>query len=217
MTTATSAAASPLRAPRRAPQLPEERGQRLHAVAPRVRRRRPRIVYAMVAIAGVLAIGAAQMTLSILTTESTFAVSKLTQQQRTLTLQKQVLYDEVTGLSSPQFLAANASALGMVVGQPPSYLRLSDGALLGNAAPSTWVSSVDVRDRGSVPNALIANTPLVTDPALTAGDRTAPPATDATTGAGTTDGATGTDATPPPANPATPPALTDGLPSPSTH
>lgn len=168
-------------------------------------------MYAIVAIAGVLAIGAAQMALSILTTEGSFAVSKLTQQQRSLTLQKQVLYDDVTGLSSPQFLAANAAALGMVVGEPPAYLRLSDGALLGTGAASTWQSSVDPATRGSVPNALIAKTPLVTDPAGTAGS--AQTAEGATTDAATTDAGGAA----PPADPATPPALTDGLPSPSTH
>lgn len=216
MTTANSAAAAlPVREPRRA-ERPEEREQRLRALDVRARRQRPRIIYALVAIAGVLAIGAAQMTLSIMTTESTFAVSKLTQQQRALTLQKQVLYDEVSGLSSPQYLAANASALGMVVGAPPAYLRLSDGALLGDGAPSSWVSSVDVGTRGSVPNALIANTPLVTDPSATSGANAT--GADATSADGAkTDAATGGTATPPPADPATPPALTDGLPSPSTH
>ena len=39
-----------------------------------------------------------------------------------------MLYDDVAGLSSPQYLAANASALGMVINESPNYLRLSDGA-----------------------------------------------------------------------------------------
>lgn len=206
MTTATSAAtALPAPAPRRAPR-PAEHEQRLHAVDVRARRRRPRIVYALVAIAGVLAIGAAQMTLSILTTEDSFAMAKLTDQQRSLTLQKQVLYDDVAGLSSPQNLASKASALGMVVGEPPAYMRLSDGALLGSGAASSWISSVDPATRGSVPNALLDKNPLGTASAGTAG---AQPADGAATDAAT--GAT------PPADPATPPALTDGLPSPSTH
>jgi len=207
MTTATTAAAARTApAPRR-----ETQQTRLRAIDTRAaRRRRPRLAYALVAIAGVLAIGAAQMTLSIMTTQSSFALSQLTQQQRALTLQKQVLYDDVAGLSSPQYLAANASALGMIVAESPSYLRLSDGAVLGTGAPAIGASSVDVSARGSVPNALIAKTPLVTDPAATVGgdDTAATPAAGA-------DGTTGTAATPP--DPATPPPLTDGLPSPSTH
>ncbi|GAA4354025.1 hypothetical protein [Microbacterium rhizosphaerae] len=206
MTIATTAAAA-----RTAPAPRRETGQtRLRAIESRARRRRPRLAYALVAIAGVLAIGAAQMTLSIMTTQSSFALSQLTQQQRTLTLQKQVLYDDVAGLSSPQYLAANASALGMIVAESPSYLRLSDGAVLGTGAPATGASSVDVTSRGSVPNALIAKTPLVTDPAATVGGDTS-----AATPASGADGTTATGATQP--DPATPPPLTDGLPSPSTH
>jgi len=207
MTTATTAAAARTApAPRR-----DTQQARLRAIDTRPRRRRPRLAYALVAIAGVLAIGAAQMTLSIMTTQSSFALSQLTQQQRTLTLQKQVLYDDVAGLSSPQYLAANASALGMIVAESPSYLRLSDGAVLGTGAPATGASSVDVAAHGSVPNSLIAKTPLVTDPAATVGSGDTPAATP-TPGA---DGTTATGATQP--DPATPPPLNDGLPSPSTH
>jgi hypothetical protein len=208
MTIATTAAPRTAPPPRRAA---EENPQRLRALDGRARRRRPRLGYALVAIAGVLAIGAAQMTLSILTTQSTFEISRLTQQQRTLTLQKQVLYDDVAGLSSPQYLAANASALGMIVAESPSYLRLSDGAVLGTGTPATGASSVDVTGRGSVPNELIAKTPLVTDPTATVGDTQGASATPAP---GATGGTAGGGAAP---DPATPPALTDGLPSPSTH
>jgi hypothetical protein len=223
MTTATTAAAArtatalrgqtqPAPAPRRETQQP-----RLRAIDTRAHRRRPRLAYALVAIAGVLAIGAAQMTLSIMTTQSAFALSQLTQQQRTLTLQKQVLYDDVAGLSSPQYLAANASALGMIVAESPSYLRLSDGAVLGTGTPAIGTSSVDVTAHGSVPNALIAKTPLVTDPSATVEAADTPAATPTTGADGTTAaGAAGaTGATQP--DPATPPPLTDGLPSPSTH
>ena len=34
-------------------------------------------------------------------------------------------------MQSPQYLAANAEALGMVPNANPVYLRLSDGAVLG--------------------------------------------------------------------------------------
>jgi len=198
-TTAASARTAP--APRRAPL---EGPRRLRALDTRVRRRRPRLGYAIAAIAGVLVIGAAQMSLSIMTTQSSYTVAKLTQEQRELTLQKQVLYDDVAGLSSPQNLAANASALGMIITQSPSFLRLSDGKVLGKGGPATGSSSVNVL-KGSVPNALISDVPLVTDPEATVGSPEKP---DAAVVAGP-DGAT-TDAP-------TPPPLTDGLPSPSTH
>ncbi len=78
-----------------------------------------------------------QMGLGILTTQSSFEIASLTQQQRDLTYQKQILYDETAGLSSPQYLAANAAALGMVIDESPTYLRLSDGAVIGSDKPAT--------------------------------------------------------------------------------
>ena len=140
------------------------------------------------------------MALSIMTTQGTYELSALTQEQRDLTYQKQILYDDVAGLSSPQYLAANAASLGMVINESPSYLRLSDGAILGPSQVAMGASSVDVLGRGSVPNALITETPLITAP-------------DATI-----DGVT-VDETPAPdagvVN--TPPPLTDGLPTPTTR
>jgi len=164
-----------------------------------VRRRRPRLAYGIVALAGALAIAGAQMLLSVLSTQSSFEISSLTQQQTELTWQKQILYDEVAGLSSPQYLAANATALGMVIDESPSYLRLSDGAILGAQQPAAPASSVDALGRGLVGNSLVSDTPLVTDPDATITGVEQPPAT------------------PGAAENATPPALTDGLPTPATH
>jgi hypothetical protein len=157
-------------------------------------------MYAVVALLGALAIGGAQITLSILATQSSYELASLAQQQRELTWSKQVLYDEVAGLSSPQYLAANATALGMVINQSPSYLRLSDGAVLGTGKASKSTSSINALGRVGVANALITDTPLVTDPDATIeGAPLDAPAT--------TDGSTSN----------TPPPITDGIPTPSTH
>ncbi|QIG40903.1 hypothetical protein G5T42_16655 [Microbacterium sp. 4R-513] len=192
-----------------APARRESPGRRLRAVEAPARRRRPRVLYAIVAVAGAVAIGAAQMALSILTTQGSYQLATLTSQQRELSWQKQMLYDDVAGLSSPQYLAANASALGMVINESPSYLRLSDGAILGSNQVALGASSVDALNRAAVGNALITDTPLVTDPDATIQGAPLP---DPTTLA---DGMTGTDGTTPVSN--TPPPLTDGLPTPSTH
>lgn len=192
--TATARAATP--APRRS----EGPGRALRAVEAPARRRRPRLLYGVVAVLGAVTIGAAQMTLSILTTQTSYELSTLTSQQRDLTYQKQMLYDDVAGLSSPQYLAANASALGMVIDESPSYLRLSDGKLLGTGDMSLGASSVDAIGRGVVANSLITDTPLVTDPDATI--EGVPVKT-------TVVGADGVANTPPP--------ITDGLPTPSTH
>lgn len=202
MSTTTSAAwaVDPLE------QLPEvgRRPERtLRPVDAPARRRRPRLVYGIIAVAGALAIAGAQMVLSVLSTQSSFELASLTQQQRDLTVQKQILYDQVAGLSSPQYLAANAAALGMVINESPSYLRLSDGAVLGAQQASVYTSTIDPLGRGAVSNALITQTPLVTAPDATIDGVQTPPAVETETGAAT--------------DPATPPALTDGLPTPATH
>ena len=119
-------------------------------------------------------------------------------QQRQLTWDRQILYDEVAGLSSPQYLAANASALGMVISEAPTFLRLSDGALVGASQAAGWQSSIDAVGRGAVANALITQTPLVTDPAATI-EGTPVEVTDET------------------GQSVIPPALTDGLPTPTTR
>jgi hypothetical protein len=176
-------------------------GRRLRVVEEPSRKRRPKLIYGVVALAGALTIGAAQMALSILTTQSSYELSTLTQEARQLTWQKQILYDDVAGLSSPQYLAANASALGMVIAESPSYLRLSDGALLGAGQAALGASSVDAIGRAAVPNALITDTPLVTAPKATI--EGAPVETDVAVADGGV------------AN--TPPPIADGLPTPSTH
>jgi len=176
----------------------DTRAPRLRPVEQAAVRRRPRLAYGIVAVLGAAAIVAAQMVVSILTTQDTYAISTLTSQQRQLTWDRQILYDEVAGLSSPQYLAANASALGMVISEAPTFLRLSDGALVGASQAAGWQSSIDAVGRGAVANALITQTPLVTDPAATI-EGTPVEVTDET------------------GQSVIPPALTDGLPTPTTR
>lgn len=166
------------------------------------RRRRPRVAYAIIALAGALAIGAAQMGLSLATTESSYRISALTQEKNQLTWQKQELDDKIAGLSSPQYLAANAAALGMVINQSPTYLRLSDGKIIGAGKAATATSAVNPLGKNAVANALVGDTPLVTDPDATI---KTPPVT-AEDEATTTDSAS-----------TLPPPITDGLPTPTTR
>jgi hypothetical protein len=177
---------------------PAERPQRHLRPVARGRRRRPRVAYAIVALAGALAIAAAQMSLSIATTESSYRVGELTSQQRELTWQKQELSDKLAGLSSPQYLAANAASLGMVINESPTYLRLSDGAVLGSKKAAGYSSSINPLGKAAVGNALVSDTPLITAPDSTI---TTPPAEETDTDASAT----------------LPPPITDGLPTPTTR
>ncbi|GAA1987528.1 hypothetical protein [Microbacterium pumilum] len=193
-----------------APRRKDAPRERLRVVEAPARRRRPRQLYGIVAVLGAITIGAAQMTLSILTTQTSYELSSLAGEQRTLTYQKQMLYDDVAGLSSPQYLAANAAALGMVIDESPNYLRLSDGALLGAGDVSLGKSSVDAIGRGVVANALITDTPLVTDPDATIEGVPVETPADNKTGGKKAGGKKAAVAN-------TPAPVTDGLPTPSTH
>lgn len=199
MSTVANALSAP---PSIAPDRRQSPARRLRAVEAPARRRRPKLLYGVVAVLGAFLIAGAQMALSIMTTQGSYELSALTQEQRDLTYQKQILYDDVAGLSSPQYLAANAAALGMVIDESPNYLRLSDGKLLGAGDPSLGSSSVDAIGRETVANALITDTPLVTAPDATIEGKPAVTADETTTDGGVAN---------------TPPPITDGLPTPSTH
>lgn len=177
------------------------------AVPPSDRRRaRPRIVYALTASAGMAAIIIAQLLLSVGISQGAYEISTLQASQVELGRTAESLSEDLVKVSSPQNLAANAAALGMVSNSSPAYLRLSDGAVLG--APGAAAGKpADVRNgaTGLVPNALLAGVPLVTD--------LAPSGAQGTGIAGK--GAGGRSAVAPAAPaPAAPPS---GLPSPSTR
>ncbi len=185
-----SAAARPLPQPEPRPGTTPER--RLRPVARPSARRKPKLAYALIALGGALAIGAAQIALSLAITQDSFTLARLSSEQRELDLRTHALQEELAGLGSPQLLAAGAADLGMVVAGSASYLRLSDGAVFGAGTGAGWYSTVDPKGLGAVSNALV--------PAASA--EVPPP-----------DAAAGTET----AASELPPAITDGLPSPTTR
>lgn len=164
--------------------------RRLQPVTRPAVRRKPRLAYALVALGGALAIGAVQVALSLAITQDSFTLAGLSSQQRELDLRTHALQEELTGLSSPQVLASSAADLGMVVAGSPSYLRLSDGAVFGTGAGADWNSTVNPNGAGAVSNSLIVDAP----PETSKSDEATTPTTQDL-----------------------PPAITDGLPSPTTH
>lgn len=171
--------------PARAPE------RRLRPVVQPSPRRKPKLAYALLAMGGALAIGAAQIALSLAITQDSFVLADLSSQQRDLSLQTDGLNDQLAGLGSPQLLAASAANLGMVVAGPASYLRLSDGAVFGAGTGAGTASSVDPNGAGAVSNALI--------PAAAVETETAEAATEKSSAS------------------ELPPSITDGLPSPTTR
>jgi hypothetical protein len=82
--------------------------------------------------------------------------------------------EDLNRVSSPQNLAANANALGMVSNSNPAYLRLSDGAVLGAPVPANGAAGTVTGGQGNlVPNSLLAGVPLVTQAQQQAQQKTA--------------------------------------------
>ncbi|MGG7463084.1 MULTISPECIES: hypothetical protein [unclassified Plantibacter] len=170
----------------------------IRAVAAGVRSRtKPKPLYAVVVVVAVIGIVSAQLLVSVSLSQGAYEITQLQGQQKELGRTTSTLTEDLNRLSSPQYLAENAQALGMVGNTVPSYLRLSDGAILGVPTPAE-ASTSPIFDASLVPNSQTAGLPLVS-----------------------ADKPAGTD----PANASVPPAggeqgpvaLQDGLPSPTTR
>ncbi|WP_104196192.1 hypothetical protein [Cryobacterium sp. M15] len=145
---------------------PARRGFRLVSAAPN-RRTRPRIFYALTAVAGMAAIIVAQLLLSVGISQGAYEISSLQSSQSELGRTAASVSEDLVRVSSPQSLAANAEGLGMVSNSNPVYLRLSDGAVLG--APAS-ASGSQAGAASLVPNSLLAgSTPLSALPEDTTG------------------------------------------------
>lgn len=189
----------------------DEHRRHLEAVSPRTgKRAKPRLVYAGITVATVLAIVVIQLLLSIAVSQGAYQIGSLQDAKTSLAREHQAVTEDVNRLSSPQNLAANANALGMVSNGTPVYLRLSDGAVLGSPAPASGDAGTVTGASGNlVPNALLTGVPLVTQTKDVAGSL-----------ASTSGSAQKTPATPDPnaQNPANGPIALDGaLPAPTTH
>lgn len=147
---------------------------------------RPRAVYALVTVAGLFAILLAQLLLSIVVSDGAYQISGLQQEQKELARDRQALTEQLQVLESPQHLAANAEALGMVASAGTAYLRLADGAVLGAPVAARTSDGIAAGPDGAplVPNELLQNVAITAVSAVTA--------TGADTSTGTDMGAPGT-------------------------
>ena len=127
------------------------------------------------AVVGILAVGLlGLLALNTVLAQDAFRLHALQLEGKTLAVQEQTLQREVERLQSPQSLAARASALGMVPGGPPAFLRLADGKVLGAAVPGQAPAPAVVAPAA----APAVKTPVVRPPAAPAagGWVTVPPA-----------------------------------------
>ncbi|MCU1582265.1 MAG: hypothetical protein JWO01_1653 [Microbacteriaceae bacterium] len=187
--------------PARSPRVPleaPEQTRHIEIVSTRQQRRaRPRAVYALVTVAGLFLILMAQLLLSIWLSDGAYRIAALQTTQTNLTRDQQTLSEQLNVLRSPQSLSARAQALGMVMSNAPAvYLRLSDGAIIGQPTQATAGNATSVSTGTSlIPNSLIPADsalptagsaadagPTPTTGTPTSGTATAAPAAGATTG-----------------------------------
>jgi hypothetical protein len=186
----------------------DDRRIHLEVVATRTQRRaRPRIVYAIIGVGVLFAIVAAQLLVSIAVSQGAYQLNTLQNETKKLQRSYQVSSESLDRLSSPQNLAANANALGMVSNNFPVYLRLSDGAVIGTpVAAQSSAGTVTGSGGNLVPNSLLAGIPLVKLPKAAPSVQTPVPAVNPASPSAPSAGSTA---------PTVP--LTGALPSPVTH
>ncbi|MBX3091349.1 MAG: hypothetical protein KF801_02455 [Cryobacterium sp.] len=138
----------------------------------RQKRARPKAVYALVTVAGLFAILMAQLLLSIVVSDGAYQISALQQVQKELTRDQQSLTEQLQVLESPQHLAANAQALGMVTNSGTAYLRLSDGSIIGTPVAARSTGKIRMGRDGNplIPNELLNGVSLTPVSSVTAAD-----------------------------------------------
>ncbi len=172
----------------------------------RQRKARPRVIYALVAVAGLFVILMAQLMISIVLSGGAYQISSLQNQQKNLARDQQTLTESLHVLESPQNLAARATGLGMVLdGTGAGWLRLSDGAVLQAPTGSGTATAADPSAQALITNALLT-------PEVLASEASTAKAPDAGTPAA---GAGGAGA--PAAGAATGSVTSGAIPSPTTH
>jgi hypothetical protein len=155
--------AAPLRRPREEEHAPQPR---VRIVTTRAQRRaRPKLVYALVATVVIFAIFLVQLLITISLSSGAYQIDGLQSTQQGLGRTESSLSEKIDTLDSSQNLQANAIALGMVASSRAAFLRLSDGAVLGSAAPASGVKVTALMTNGangSVSNSLLTDIPVIT-------------------------------------------------------
>lgn len=120
------------------------------------RKARPKSFYAVVTVASVFTLFLGQLMLSILLSDGAYQISALQAEQNQLTRTENALAEQLDLLASPQSLATRAESLGMVVGtSAPTFLRLSDGSLIGTPVAASGSVGALGADGGLVANFLL--------------------------------------------------------------
>ena len=126
---------------------------------------RPRLAYSLIVIAGLFAVLASQLLLSIALADGAYQISALQAEQKEVSRAQQAVTEDLNVLQSPQNLAARAESLGLVSNDSAVYLNLASGAVLGSPQAAKAGAGSVIGANGSL---LIANSLLVDVPSTMA-------------------------------------------------
>jgi len=188
----------------------------LHPVSPALmRRRRPKIFFALVTVLTILIIIVAQILLSVALHSGAYEIAGLQRNVKELGRTYQSATQDLNRMTSPQNVAHSAEVLGMVGNSNPVYLRLSDSLVTG-AATAAGAGGALVAQGNLVPNAMLADVIAEREAAARAAATAA--ASPALTGAsGSTAGNVAQGSAPAPLSPVVAVPSPQGLPSPATR
>jgi hypothetical protein len=127
---------------------------------------RPRLAYSLIVIAGLFAVLASQLLLSIALADGAYQISALQTQQKEVSRAQQSVTEDLNVLQSPQNLAARAESLGLVSNNNAVYLNLANGAVLGSpqAAKAGAGSVIGANGNLLIANSLLADVPSTMTP-----------------------------------------------------
>ncbi|MBO9058517.1 hypothetical protein JYQ29_16120 [Curtobacterium flaccumfaciens pv. flaccumfaciens] len=178
--------------PSRAPRPDRQHRPELVEVTPTAaqRRARPRIGYAVVAVAALGILLLAQLGISMVLSQGAYTLNSLSAEQTNLSRTQQSLSEQLRVLDSPQNLARNAQSLGMIANSTPVYLDPKTGRVYGTPTPAK-PDEATASTENQVPNSLLNDVPLATKP----GDTSTSKETGTTSKSGTTGTAGSADST----------------------
>lgn len=128
----------------------------------------------VIATVAVVVVVVVQLIIGVVLAKGAYEIEALETSRAAELRNQTAVSEDLIRVQSPQYLANNAAALGMLSNSNAVYLRLSDGAVLGTPSPASGATLAGT----NVPNSLLAGVPLVTQQNTAAA--TAPVATPTT-------------------------------------
>ncbi|ROP64020.1 hypothetical protein [Curtobacterium sp. PhB115] len=154
------------------------------------RRARPRIGYAVTAVVALGILLLAQLGISMVLSQGAYTLNSLSTEQTNLSRTQQSLSEELRVLDSPQNLARNAQALGMIANSTPVYLDPKTGRVYGTPTPAV-ADQATAATSNQVPNSLLDDVPLAAKQGDTSASKETGSSTGSTSSTGTGTGGTG--------------------------